>query len=54
MNDICVYSIWGVCTLQGPYMDVTMVVCHVFLRYKFFKKKSIEIIKKGFIYLKLS
>jgi hypothetical protein len=37
----------GVCTLQCPYMDDTMVVFHVFLRYKKVNKiKFIEVIKK--------
>ncbi len=37
------------------YMDVKMTIFHVFLRYKKINKiRSIEIIKKGFTYLKLS
>jgi hypothetical protein len=45
----------GVCTLQWLYMDVTMAIFHVFLKYKKINKiRSIEIIKKGFTYLKLS
>jgi hypothetical protein len=37
----------GVCTLWWPYMDVTMLVFHVFLRYKKINKiKFIEIVKK--------
>jgi hypothetical protein len=40
---------------ERPYMDVTMAIFPVFLRYKKINKiRSIEIIKKGSIYLKLS
>jgi len=42
---------YGVCTLQWPYMDVTMAIFHVFLKYKKINKiRSIEIIKKGCTY----
>jgi hypothetical protein len=45
----------GVCTLQWPYMDITMAIFLVFLRYKKINKiKFIEIILKGLMYLKLS
>jgi hypothetical protein len=45
----------GLCTLWWPYMDITMVVFPIYLKYeKTNKMKIIEIIKKGFIYLKLS
>jgi len=38
----------GICTLWWPCMDVTMVVFHVFFRYKKINKiKTIQIIKKG-------
>jgi hypothetical protein len=48
-------SFKDVCTLQWPYMDVTMTIFHVFPRYKKINKmKFIEILKKGFIYLKSS
>jgi hypothetical protein len=37
----------GVCTLQWPYMDITMAIFHVFPRYKKINKiKFIEIIFK--------
>ncbi len=37
----------GVCTLWWPYVDVTMVVFPIFLKYKKINKiKFIEIIKK--------
>jgi hypothetical protein len=45
----------GVCTLWWLYMDVTMAIFLVFLRYKKINKiRSIEIIIKGLTYLKLS
>jgi hypothetical protein len=41
-------SCQGVCTLQWPYMDITMTIFHVFPRYKKINKiKFIEIIEKG-------
>jgi hypothetical protein len=49
------FLLLGVCTLQWPYMDITMVVFHVFLKYKKINKiRSIEITKRRFNYLKLS
>ncbi len=48
-------TLLGVCTLWWPYMDVTMIIFLVFLIYKKINKiKFIEIMKKRFIYLKLS
>jgi hypothetical protein len=45
----------GVYTLHWHYMDVTMVVFPIFCMYKKINKiRSIEIIKNGFTYLKLS
>ncbi len=41
------HSLLGVFTLRWPYMDITMVVFHVFFKYKEINKiRSIEIIKK--------
>jgi len=41
----------GVCTFQWLYMDVTMVVFYVFLRYKEMNKiKFIEIIKNNHLF----
>jgi hypothetical protein len=45
----------GVYTLQWPHMDIIMAIFLIFLRCKKINiTKFIEIIKNGFIYLKLS
>jgi hypothetical protein len=42
------FTLLGVCTLRWPYMDVTMAIFFVFLKYKKINKiKFIEIIIKG-------
>ncbi len=50
-----IFTMLGVCTLWWSYMDIIMAVFLIFVKYKKINKiKFIEIIKKGFIYLKLS
>jgi len=54
LNIIFWDALEGVCTLQWPYMDVTMTIFHVFLIYKKINKIKFIEIKKGLTYLKLS
>jgi len=45
-NDYGEIDLLGVCVLRWPYMDITLAIFHVFLRYKKMNNiKSIEIIK---------
>jgi hypothetical protein len=45
-------QLWGENTLLWPYMDLTLIIFHVFLRYN--KIKILKISIKGLSYVKLT